>query len=420
MSKGLFIARSFYLQGHRVIGADFEPNGIPICGRFSKALAKFFRLSPLGTGAEGPRMYIRQLVRIIEQEKVDLWISCSGVASALEDARAAETVEASTDCKVIQFGVDLTATLHEKDTFIEQTRRIGLNVPETHAVKTVAEALSHLYDESSEARKQQFIVKPIGMDDIGRADIMTPLPRATYEETRDHLKYLRIDPSRPFILQQYIDGPEYCTHSIIVRGQVMAFTACPSAELLMHYHALSSSSDLFQTMLDYTHKYASKLGVVNGHFSIDFILQGKDHGDDLSERLFPIECNPRAHTADVLFENQQSKMVDAYLSVLQDEEDFERSKRQVVFTDDETKVYWIGHDLVTRGILPLFQGAPRESWTELVQHICTWKDGTYAWWDPWPFWCLYCVTWPGLLIAAMVRRNWWSRGNVSTMKMFRC
>ena len=38
MTKGLFLARQFYIAGHRVIGADFETFGIPSPGRFSYAL----------------------------------------------------------------------------------------------------------------------------------------------------------------------------------------------------------------------------------------------------------------------------------------------------------------------------------------------------------------------------------------------
>src|SRR4051794_7853924 len=36
MTKGLVLARSFYEAGHKVLGADFEANGSPVCGRASK------------------------------------------------------------------------------------------------------------------------------------------------------------------------------------------------------------------------------------------------------------------------------------------------------------------------------------------------------------------------------------------------
>lgn len=131
MSKGLTIARTFYRAGHRVVGADFEPYKVPVCGRFSSAIEKFYRLSKPSVES-GPTQYIKELTDLIVKEKVELWVSCSSVASAIEDGEAAEIIEKETPCKAIQFGVTLTETLHEKHSFIDNTRRLGLNVPDTH------------------------------------------------------------------------------------------------------------------------------------------------------------------------------------------------------------------------------------------------------------------------------------------------
>jgi hypothetical protein len=101
MSKGLFLARAFYRAGHRVIGADFEPHGVRVCGRFSVALDKFYKLSTPSSAAGSSRKYADDLVEIVKREKVALWVSCSGVASAVEDGEAAEAVEKLTKCKAI-------------------------------------------------------------------------------------------------------------------------------------------------------------------------------------------------------------------------------------------------------------------------------------------------------------------------------
>ncbi len=125
MAKGLRIARAFYQTGHRVIGADFEPNSIPVNGRFSKAITKFYRVSK-PSPQHGAAHYVRDLVYIVEKEDVELWVSCSGVASAVEDGQAMELLERKTNCKSIQFDVKTTETLHEKDSFIEYTKSLGL------------------------------------------------------------------------------------------------------------------------------------------------------------------------------------------------------------------------------------------------------------------------------------------------------
>ena len=426
MSKGLAIARAFYRQGHNVIGADFEPFGIPVCGRFSKSLTKFHRLSKPVSRAEGSKMYVDGLLEIIRQEKVDLWVSCSGVASAIEDAEAAEHIEKLSGCKAIQFGVELTTKLHEKYAFIQETQRVGLNVPETHLIQSVEDAVLILHAEKPTKTEKRWVMKSVGLDDSVRGDV-TLLPRPSVEETRRHVKRLRPSTSRPFVLQQYIESPEYCTHSIIVRGHVVAFAACPSADILMHYKALSPMSSLAKAMQTYTESYAANLGDVTGHFSIDFMLDDSDTSD-LSQRLYPIECNPRAHTAVVLFENESKGMVDAYLTALENQPLSLEKPISPIMPSSTTVYYWIGHDIVTRVLLPVVflltgKGTLRdlqERFTEFFEHAIYWKDGTYEIWDAWVFWWMYSVYWPGMLVVAMFTRQWWSKCNVSTNKMFRC
>lgn len=144
MSKGLNVARTFYRAGHRVIGADFEPYLIPVCGHFSTSIDRFYRLSK-PTSEAGSAKYIQDLIDIINKEGVELWVPCSGIASGIEDGEAAEAISKETRCKAVQFGLTLTETLHEKHFFIDNTRNLGLNVPDTHLVTSETESLSVLY-----------------------------------------------------------------------------------------------------------------------------------------------------------------------------------------------------------------------------------------------------------------------------------
>jgi hypothetical protein len=426
MSKGLAIARAFYRGGYQVIAADFEPYRIPVCGRFSSAIEKFYRLPQDAPEGLEQSSYVQAILSIIKREHIDLWVSCSGVASALEDATTAEAVETFTQCKAIQFGIDMTGTLHEKFSFNENTRNLGLNVPETHLITSINDAMTILHpDKTSKIIK--FIMKPVGVDDTVRAD-MTLLPRPSASQTKSHISRLKPSPSRPFVLQQFIQGPEFCTHSIVIRGQVMLFTACPSADMLMHYQSLPLDSPLFQVMFDYTKAYAAKMEKeMTGHFSMDFLVDGPNKGcmkEDLAKRIFPIECNPRAHTAVVLFGNDAEKVVDCYLQVF----DKDDNDINTVFPSSQTRYYWLGHDFVTRVLLPFFNlitlrttlRATCANFLEFLEHVLYWKDGTFEVWDPWPFWWLYCVYWPGKFLVSILTGAWWSRCNVSTTKLFRC
>ncbi|ETI24617.1 hypothetical protein G647_03986 [Cladophialophora carrionii CBS 160.54] len=467
MTKGLALARLFHEAGHDVVGADFEPDGALACGRVSRSLKKFYRLEaptqkPGTPAGNSPDRYIQNLLDIVTREKVDLWVSCSGVASAVEDGMAKEVVESRTPCKAIQFDVHTTQILHEKHSFIKHTRDMGLHVPETHEITSRARVEAILRD-TPPGRK--YIMKTIGVDDSARAD-MTLLPRDSGVETSKHLARLKISPQSPWILQQYIRGNEYCTHSLVVHGQVKAFVACPSAELLMHYDGLPFESPLSQAMLDFTRRYAAHGGTgFTGHLSFDFMVEERDEKalspEDIT--LYPIECNPRAHTAVALF-NGTTAVVDAYLSALDLDQDKDSSNHSnttsnttsnnntngtaatlVIHPARKDKYFWVGHDLVTRIILPTFSllstlsatasgrssrssaastsvSTALQSYAKFIRHVAspTWKDGTFQRWDPLPWWWLYHVYWPLRFWDSLVRARKWSRINVSTTKMFEC
>lgn len=420
MTKGLVLARSFYQAGHNVLGADFEANGSPVCGRVSNSLRSFHALrKPDAMSGSAP--YLQSLLDIIISEEVEIWVSCSGVASAVEDGMAKEIIEARTSCKAIQFDVKTTEMLHEKHSFIEHTKSIGLTVPETYEI-TNRGSVEALLRKSPKGRK--FIMKTIGMDDSVRAD-MTLLPKSAQEETSKHIARLKISEKTPWILQQFIKGKEYCTHSLVVNGHVKAFVACPSAELLMHYEALPADSALSQAMLAFTKTYASDGGHgFTGHLSFDFMVEEGPNNDPAGIVLYPIECNPRAHTAVALF-NDSPLMIEGYLSVLSDHP---TTNDGLITPRRNDKYYWVGHDLVTKAVLPSIafltlntsSSELLSNYMSLLMHLLTWKDGTYEIWDPLPWWWLYHVYWPMQFLSCIRKGRKWSRLNVSTTKMFEC
>jgi hypothetical protein len=411
MTKGLVLARLFHEAGHRVIGADFTPLA---CGRFSISLSKFHTLrKPLVKS--GSAAYIQSLLDVIDAESVDLWVSCSGVASAVEDGEAKEIVEARTGCKAVQFDIATTRKLHEKDSFIEHVKSLGLNVPETHVITSKASVLEVLAKAPSGRR---YIMKTIGLVDSVRGD-MTLLPKQNSAETEAHVESLPISKEVPWILQEYVEGKEYCTHSLVVRGQVKAFVACPSSEMLMHYEPLNPQSELSMKMLEFTESVAREGGEgFTGHLSFDFLVPE-------AGALYPIECNPRAHTAVALF-NGTEKMVDGYLSLLDDEQS--STSTETVFPQGEESYYWVGHDIITKVLLPsyhllLAQTTPDallHGYSEFWWHVFSWRDGTFEVWDPLPWWWLYHVYWPMRFWDCIRTGTKWSRINVSTTKMFEC
>jgi hypothetical protein len=455
MTKGLTLARAFWLCGHRVVAADFEVGACAAWtpwkkGRwtYSQAFDAVHSLRrPLvkesmekGEKARARAAYIGDICKLVKDEGVDLWVSCSGVASAVEDAMVKEALDQMSSrgechCACIQFDVPTTSTLHEKSTFIQHAKTLKLTVPETFQVTSHAEIRDALALAKKKSPQRYFILKPVGMDDANRGN-MTLLPLPSPRETETFVGRTPVSKARPWILQQFIPGGrEYCTHAVVVSGTVRVFTACQSSELLMHYEALPPGDPLSAEMLEFTTKFAAAAGTgFTGHLSFDFMAGEDDHGNTT---LYAIECNPRAHTAVVLFAQPGERMqgmVEAYTSAVDRPIEAFREKnildmplRVACPPADTAPRYWMGHDLVTRGLLiwlKLLMREPRSSerlvdgLEELTEHLLHWKDGTLELWDPWPFVALYHHYWPRAMLSAWWKGQRWSRLNVSTTKMF--
>lgn len=124
-AKGLRIARAFHETGHKVIGADFQPMGIFSCGRFSKALSAYYPLRMLNASS-GATLYMRDVIRIVEEENVQLWVSCSDLVSSTDDGQTRELLEHRTNCKALQVNVESASRIQDNDKFIRYARSIGL------------------------------------------------------------------------------------------------------------------------------------------------------------------------------------------------------------------------------------------------------------------------------------------------------
>ncbi|KAF1929568.1 uncharacterized protein M421DRAFT_419363 [Didymella exigua CBS 183.55] len=424
MAKGLSIARVLSQNTpHRVIGADISPLSP---GRFSSAISSYYRLdTPNGDDAEP---YIDSILSVIRNEKIDLWISCSSVIAAVEDGQVVriaqkQAKEAGRRFEAIQFYEDVVEKFHEKDKFIDYIQSLDLLVPESHRVTSPEEALNVLLRNvgNSEDDNKKFIMKPIGVDDHARNAMMTLLPFESPSQTKKYIHSLNISKSNPFQLQQFIKGNEYCTHALVIRGKVKAFCSCPSLELLMHYEPLPTHSKLNQEMLAFTERVVADGGkTFTGHLSFDFLVE-----DEENVKLYPIECNPRAHTAVVLFE-KTPEMAEAYLSVLDYRKDSGEHEKPIFPHTPTSSYYWFGHDVVSFLILPFLDaifgaassGEFFDGLATFWHHFSCWKDGTLTIADPWSFFVLYHVYWPARFLECLYTGKEWSRINISTTKMF--
>ncbi|EQK98605.1 hypothetical protein OCS_05679 [Ophiocordyceps sinensis CO18] len=193
----------------------------------------------------------------------------------------------------------------------------------------------------------------------------------------------------------------------------------------MHYTALPADSPLSRQMLAFTEVMAKAGGTDwTGHVSFDFLVKGGKADEHC--QLYPIECNPRVHTAVVLF-NDTLQVVDEYLDMLATPEPAPfRQERPLLVPSRPQRYYWLRPGPVERVLYPVYQMlvlwtlSPAQlaaSLGSFGQHFVGWKDGTFEAWDPWPWWWLYHVYWPMQFLGFVVRGRW-HKVNVSTGKVF--
>jgi len=386
MTKSLVLLRKFKEAGHRVILV--EEHSYWFCAnRWSNSVDAFYRISnPL----DDLNKYTEDLIRVIKAEGVDYFVLVSHAGSTIEDGIAKKRI--SKHCEVFQFDEDTCRTLHEKHRFIDKAKELGFLVPDSHYITSHEQVLQF---DFSKYPGRQYILKCIGLDpldDHTRSD-MTLLPLSTTKQTEAHVKAQRISENNPWVLQQFIKGEEYCTHSTVRDGQVRAFVACPSSELLVNYYVVDRPN-----MLEFTRKFAEKLNLT-GQLAFDFI-------ESEDGTIFPIECNPRTHTAITLFYNHPL-FAQSYIP---HPKDHLQSDWPITPLENSAPVYWIGHELFTlMRTLDLFS---------FVQRLLFERDGTFSVEDPWPHFLLYHFHWPFIFAKSLWTGKMWSRINVSTSRVF--
>jgi len=405
-AKGLALARAFYRAGHRVVGADFEPYLVPVCGHFSSSIEIFYRLSR-PSRSEGTATYIQDVLSLVLKEKIELWISCLAIL-ATDDAEAAEIIERRTRCKAIQLDHTSTETLSQTPSFTYSAKELGLSVPESHIVTSEIEALNAVYPAGPRAgqSKRNLTISSIRQGSPNHNfEAFTPLP--TLGKTAERIRKLSPTPFSPFFTQESIPGTEYTTHTLILKGKLTAFVACPSTP--NNYTALPYSSALSQAMLLYTGAYISSFGATTGHLSLTFRVPDSvstigentfgvsgSQIQELMSKIYAVSAYPGVSTAVVLFSDESEGLAETYLSILPGHEPLgiangHRDPYRVI-TPEPTVLsyYWVGQKLVSGVFGSLFallrgQVGVRtlwRSWIDVAGILLVYKDATWEVWDP--------------------------------------
>ncbi len=369
MTKALQLARSFHRAGHRVVlveSAKYWLTG----HRFSWAVARFYTVpNPQEKG------YIEALVAIVKAENVDVYVPvCSPVASYY-DAQAKQAL--SPYCEVMHVDPDVVQQLDDKYQFSAAATDLGLLVPDSHCITDAQQVFE--FDFAS--RSHEYILKSIPYDSVRRLDL-TKLPGHDPAVAKEFVKSLPISTHQPWIMQEFIPGQEYCTHSTVRDGELRMHCCCESSAFQINYEMVDQPE-----ITDWVKRFVKGLNLT-GQVSFDFMKAADG-------QIYAIECNPRTHSAITMFYNHPD-VAQAYL---------EPGTTMIQPLESSRPTYWLYHE-IWRLVTNL--RSPAIVWQRL-KVIAQGKDAIFDWADPLPFLLVHHLHIPSLLLKNLWQGKDWVR-----------
>jgi predicted ATP-grasp superfamily ATP-dependent carboligase len=364
MTKALHLARAFHHAGHRVVLA--ESARYRLTGhRFSRCVDAFHTIP-----AAGDPGYTAALVDLVRREHVDVYVPVCSPASAYDDAQARAPMQEY--CEVLHFDPDTLARLDDKAAFAQTAAALGLTVPDAHRI-TDPEQVTE-FDFA--AGTPPYILKSIAYDPVRRLDL-TRLPRVDAAATEAFAHSLPMSEDNPWVLQAFVDGPEYCTHSTVRNGRVQLHCCCESSASQLNYAMVE-----IPEIEAWVKRFVGALGLT-GQVSLDFI-RGQDG------RYYAIECNPRTHSAITMFYDHPGVAA----AFLQD------GQPTITPTATGRPTYWLYHELWRALRHP--RTAPAA-----LRRIREGREAIFDWEDPLPFLAVHHLQIPALLLDNLRRGGSW-------------
>ena len=161
---------------------------------------------------------------------------------------------------------------------------MNLTAPEVHLITQKEQ----LYSFDFEARNKKFILKNLSYDPLQRLH----RPLLPDPDQLEYFSSLDISEDKPWVLQEFVEGVEYCTHSTVQDGKILLHCCCLSSDFQLRYKHVEH-----EKIFEWVKVFVSRLNL-SGQISFDF-FENAD-GD-----ILPIECNPRTHSAITSFYNSE-------------------------------------------------------------------------------------------------------------------
>lgn len=368
MTKALQLARSFYRDGHEVYLV--ETHKYWLSGhRFSRAVRGFFTVP---VPEKEPEAYCEALVDIAKQKDIDLFIPVSSPIASYYDSLAKKALEPY--CESIHLEPEVTAILDDKHAFCSKARELGLSAPKVFRITDPQQILD--FDFESDGSK--YIVKSIPYDSVLRLD----LTRLPFEGMEEYVRSLPISEEKPWVMQEFIRGREYCFHATARNGKIRLHCCSLSSPFQVNYEQVDNPA-----IYEWVETFVREMNLT-GQICFD-VIQVEDG------TVYPIECNPRLHSAITMFHDHPG-VASAYLS------DGEPGAKPITPLPDSKPTYWTYHELWR--LLSIRSVTDFEAWWN---KITTGTDAILSPDDPLPFLMLHNWQIPLLLLDNLRRLKGW-------------
>ncbi|WP_059000803.1 ATP-grasp enzyme [Leptolyngbya sp. NIES-2104] len=367
MTKALQLARSFHAAGHSVVLVETEKYWLT-GHRFSNAVDRFYTVPAPKQNSEA---FINALVEIVQRENIDFFVPVTSPVESYYCSLAKP--ELSKYCEVFHFDVGITQLLDDKFELSQKARSLNLTAPKTYQITNPQQVLDFEFDSS------QYILKSIAYNSVHRLD-MTKYPLESKEAMAAHLATLPISDENPWILQEFITGQEYCTHSTVRDGKVRLHCCAKSSAFQVNYEQVEHAA--IQAWIT---TFVEALNL-SGQISFDFIERS-------TGEVYAIECNPRTHSAITMFYNHP-EVANAYLG-----EPLTVEPIQPLPTSKPT--YWTYHEVWRLITFDRLQ--------HRLQTILSGKDAILQTSDPIPFLMVHHWQIPLLLLNNLHHLKGWVR-----------
>ena len=366
MTKALQLARSFHQDGHEVYLV--ETHKYWLSGhRFSQAVKGFFTVPAPEKDSDG---YCQALLKIVRDNNIDVFIPVSSPIASYYDSLAKKVLDSY--CESIHLEPEETAILDDKHAFCSKAAEIGLSAPKVFRITNPQQVLD--FDFQSDG--SQYIIKSIPYDSVLRLDL-TLLP---FPEMEDYIRALPISESKPWVMQEFIRGQEYCFHATVRKGKIRLHCCSESSPFQINYKQIDNPA-----IYEWVKTFVEAMNLT-GQVCFDMI-QTEDG------TVYPIECNPRLHSAITMFHDHPG-VAKAYLT--------DADEPPITPLSHSRPTYWTYHELWR--LLSIRSSTDLKDWWNKVT---LGTDAVLSPEDPLPFLMLHNWQIPLLLIDNLRRLKGW-------------